>query len=289
MVAMDSLEYLRAMSTYVVGDIQGCYKPLKQLLKKVKFNPEKDQLWCVGDLVNRGPDSLKTLRFLKSLGEACVCVLGNHDLHLLEYASGGQHYRRDTLEEVLAAPDLEELIHWLRHRPLMHHDKKLGWAMVHAGLHPAWSLKKARKRARLVEKALRSDSWQEFSHQLHHIKFPLCEPVKGDPARALFNAAVFTRIRFCTQDGLFNWDVRNGESSAANDYPWFAHKKLAWRDDCRVVYGHWASRGLVADQQHVLGLDSGCVWGGSMTMAKLKSGGRMEIVVQQACVVASNT
>jgi bis(5'-nucleosyl)-tetraphosphatase (symmetrical) len=275
------------MSIYAVGDIQGCYKPLKQLLKKVRFNPEKDQLWCVGDLVNRGPDSLKTLRFLKNMGEACVCVLGNHDLHLLEYASGGQTYRRDSLDEVLAASDLDELIHWLRYRPLLHHDKQLGWCMVHAGLHPAWSLKKARKRARLVEKALRDDSWQEFSRQLHHIKFPVSEPTKDNASRTLFSAGVFTRTRFCTQDGLFNWNVRDSESGNANDCPWFAHKKLVWRDDCRVVYGHWASWGLVADQQHVLGLDSGCVWGGSMTMAKLKSGGRMEIVARQVCEVVS--
>lgn len=275
------------MSVYAVGDIQGCYKPLKQLLKKVEFDPEKDQLWCVGDLVNRGPDSLKTLRFLKSLGKACTCVLGNHDLHLLEYASGGRHYRRDTMDEVLAAPDLDELIHWLRHRPIVHYDKTLGWAMVHAGLHPGWSLKKVRKRARLVEKALRSKSWRQFSHQLHHIKFPVCEPAKGDPARALFSAGVFTRTRFCTQDGVFNWDERTGESGAANDHPWFAHKKLAWSDDCRVVYGHWAAMGLVADQKLVLGLDSGCVWGGCMTLARLKSGGRMEIVARQTCEPAS--
>jgi len=180
------------MSVYAVGDIQGCYKPLKKLLKKVGFDPKNDQLWCVGDLVNRGPDSLKTLRFLKSLGDACICVLGNHDLHLLEYASGGQTYQRDTLDDVLAAPDLDELIDWLRHRPLLHHDKKLGWCMVHAGLHPAWTLKKARKRARLVEKALRDGAWKEFSRRLHHMKFPVSEPAKGDPARVLFSAAVFT-------------------------------------------------------------------------------------------------
>lgn len=277
------------MSVYAVGDIQGCYKPLKQLLKKVKFNPKKDQLWCVGDLVNRGPDSLKTLRFLKSLGKACICVLGNHDLHLLEYASGGKSYRRDTLDEVLAASDLDELIHWLRHRPLLYHDKKLGWAMVHAGMHPAWSLKKAKKRARLIEKALQSKSWRQFSHQLHHLQFPACEPTKSDPARTLFSTAVFTRTRFCTQDGVFNWSARTGDSDNKNDRPWFAHKKLAWRNDCKVVCGHWAARGLVVDQPHVLGLDTGCVWGGSMTIAKLKSGGKMKIVVQQACEPVSNT
>jgi len=253
------------------------------VLKKVKFDPVKDQLWCVGDLVNRGPDSLKTLRFLKSLGQACICVLGNHDMHMLEYASGGQPYRRDTLDEVLAAPDLDELVHWLRHRPLLHHDRELGWCMVHAGLHPDWNLKKAGKRARLVEKALRGDAWREFTRQLHHAEFPVREPAGNDPARALFSAAVFTRTRFCTQDGLFNWNVRTSESNDAKELPWFAHNKLAWSADCKVVYGHWAAKGLVANQKHVLGLDSGCVWGGAMTLARLKSGGKMEIVVEQAC------
>jgi bis(5'-nucleosyl)-tetraphosphatase (symmetrical) len=277
------------MGIYAVGDIQGCYKSLRQLLKKVRFNPEKDQLWCVGDLVNRGPDSLKTLRFLKSLGEACICVLGNHDLHLLEYASGGRIYRRDTLDDVLAAPDLDELIYWLRHRPLLHHDKQLGWCMVHAGLHPAWSLKKAGKMASLVEKALRDDSWQEFSHQLHHIKFPVSEPAKHDPARVLFSAGVFTRSRYCRQDGHFNWFIRVGEPCDEKEKPWFAHSKLAWRDDCSVVYGHWAAMGLVADQPHVLGLDSGCVWGESLTLAKLKKKGRMKIVAQVRCEVCSTS
>jgi bis(5'-nucleosyl)-tetraphosphatase (symmetrical) len=268
------------MSVYAVGDIQGCYKPLKQLLKKVKFNPEKDQLWCVGDLVNRGPDSLKTLRFLKSLGESCICVLGNHDLHLLEHASGGQNYRRDTLDEVLAAPDLDELIHWLRHRPLLHHDKKLGWTMVHAGLHPDWTLKKALKCAEKIEKELCGEHWREFCRQLHHVKFPIRQPHKDDPTRSLFATAVMTRTRYCTSDGLFNWNIRTGESSNFRDKPWYAHKRAKWRRKSNIVFGHWAAKGLVTDQPHVLGLDSGCVWGNELTLAKLKKGGRFKIVAQ---------
>jgi len=268
------------MAVYAVGDIQGCYKALRRLLKQVDFNPEKDILWCVGDLVNRGPDSLKTLQFLKSLGESCICVLGNHDLHLLELASGGMNYRRDTLDKVLKADDRKQLIEWLRFRPILHHDKKLGWAMVHAGLHPQWSLKKAKKRAREIETQLQNPGWKEFCRQLHHVKFPIREPAKADPTRLLFATAVFTRTRYCTSDGLFNWDVRTGESSNFRDKPWYAHKSLKWSAKCHIVYGHWAAKGLVTNQAHVLGLDSGCVWGEEMTLAKLKKGGRFKIVAR---------
>jgi len=268
------------MATYAVGDIQGCYKQLRKLLKKVDFDPARDRLWCVGDLVNRGPDSLKTLRFLKSLGEAAICVLGNHDLHLLELAAGGSSYRRDTLKQVIKAPDCDELIHWLRHRPIFYHDSKLEWCMVHAGLHPDWTLKKAKKRARKIEAQLQGEGWKEFCRQLHHVKFPMREPKKADPARLLFAAAVFTRTRYCTSDGLFNWDVRTGESSNYRDRPWYAIKRVKWRRQCHVAFGHWAAKGLILNRPHVLGLDSGCVWGNHMTLARLKRGGRFKVVAQ---------
>jgi len=256
------------MAVYAIGDIQGCYKPLKKLLKKVQFNPEKDVLWCVGDLVNRGPDSLKVLRYLKSLGDACVCVLGNHDLHLLGQAAGEKSYQRDTLQQVLTAPDRKTLINWLRRRPLLHHDTKLGWCMVHAGFPPGWSLKKSKKRASKAEKILRGKEWMEFCRHIHAQDFPVCEPTGKGLSRHLFTVAALTRVRYCTQNGNFNWRNRSGEPGR-NEHAWYAHKKLAWRDDCKVIFGHWAARGLVADQPHVLGLDSGCVWGGKLTLARL--------------------
>lgn len=271
---------LCGMATYVVGDIQGCYKQLRTLLKQVQFNPEKDNLWCVGDLVNRGPNSLETLRFLKSLGKAATCILGNHDLHLLELVAGGVSYHRDTLEEVLGAPDREELTDWLRHRPILHHDEDLGWCMVHAGLHPKWTLQEAKRRACEVEGQLRSRQWEEFCKELHHRKFPPREPKGAGSQSLLFSAAVFTRSRYCTCDGDFNWSNRSGESHNSREVPWFSCSQLAWQRECHVVYGHWAAKGLVTDQQHVLGLDSGCVWGGAMTLAKLKPKGQWKIVAQ---------
>lgn len=271
------------VAVYAVGDIQGCYKPLKKLLKQAGFNADKDVLWCAGDLVNRGPDSLKTLRFLKKLGDACVCILGNHDLHLLELAAGGHPYRRDTLDDILDADDGGELIDWLRKRPLIHFDESRQWCMVHAGLHPAWSLKTAIARAQAVEAELGGEHWKEFCRQLHHVKFPISQPKKEDPARLLFDAAVFTRTRYCTADGYFNWDVRTGESSDKKDKPWYAHSKAAWRKNCSVVFGHWAAKGLVANQAHVLGLDSGCVWGGSLSLVKLKKNGVWKELNQVSC------
>ena len=269
------------MAVYAVGDIQGCYKQLRKLLKKVNFNPKKDTLWCVGDLVNRGPDSLKTLRFLKGLGDACICVLGNHDLHLLELAaSSGSSYRRDTLKQVIDAPDRKQLIRWLRYRPLLHHDASLGWTMVHAGLHPDWTLKTAIKRARKVEKVLRSKHWKSFCRDLHDVKFPARKPPKGSAGRVLFTTAVMTRTRYCTSDGQFNWSVRSGNSSKYRDRPWYALKRVQWRRKTNVVYGHWAAQGLVDNQPHVLGLDTGCVWGNVLTLARLKKGGRFKIVAQ---------
>jgi len=259
------------MATYVVGDIQGCYEPLRRLLEQVKFNPKHDCLWCVGDLVNRGPDSLKTLRFLKSLGDACICVLGNHDLHLLAKVAGGRDYPRDTLTQVLKAEDVDELIEWLRFRPLLHHDPKKQWCMVHAGLHPSWTLNASKERAHQVESVLRGEHWQDFCRQLHSTPFPKKQPITRQKDLN-FTVAVLTRSRYCTQQGVFNWDIRSGSAEKHNEKAWFQHQSLAWKKDCRVVYGHWAAMGLVPHEKHVLGLDSGCVWGGKLSMMKLKQG-----------------
>ncbi|MDQ6995567.1 MAG: symmetrical bis(5'-nucleosyl)-tetraphosphatase [Mariprofundaceae bacterium] len=256
------------MSTYVVGDIQGCYNALRRVLDKVHFNPKHDVLWCVGDLVNRGPKSLETLRFLKGLGDACVCVLGNHDLHLLEKAAGGRDYPRDTLKQVLDAPDAHELVEWLRFRPLLHHDAKKGWCMVHAGLHPHWTLKEAKQRASDVESILRSHDWQAFCQKLQKTRFSATQSTNKHD-QLMFTIAVLTRTRYCTQQGVFNWDVRSGEASCKREKPWFQHPILAWKKDCHVVFGHWAAMGLVNKEKHVIGLDTGCVWGGKMSLLKL--------------------
>ncbi len=266
------------MATYVVGDIQGCFQPLKKLLAQVEFNPATDVLWCCGDVVNRGPESLAVLRFLKSLGESCICVLGNHDIQLLAYAAGGKSFKGDTLDEVLAADDAGELIDWLRFRPMLHHDEQLGWCMVHAGLSPRWSLDDAKQRAAEIEGKLRSEYWGDFCRQLQSTTFPTQDA--GPDDQSLFSMAVFTRTRYCQNDGVFDWTNKTAETDEAEIQPWFAHEDAQWKKACRVVYGHWAARGLVADEDDVLGLDTGCVWGGRLTMARLDGSAEIELFSQ---------
>jgi len=263
------------MSIYAVGDIQGCYDCLRRLLDKVGFRPDRDQLWCVGDLVNRGPDSLATLRFLRDLGEHCIAVLGNHDLHLLRAAANGTA-PPPSLRQVIDAADCNALIDWLRHRPLLYRDKKIGWAMIHAGLHPQWTLQQAHKQAKSISKQLRSNAWQQKISLL--LTMPTSEQQKQ--TTDAFALAILTHSRFCTADGIFNWKNSGTKPDNYQDKPWFSHQKARWRSDisdanahnCRLLFGHWAAKGLVTDQPHVLGLDSGCVWGNRLTLARIDQG-----------------
>lgn len=258
------------MAVYAIGDIQGCYHSLRKLLNVVHFDPANDQLWCAGDMVNRGSDSLLTLRYLRSLGDAAVCVLGNHDIHLLEQAAGAPARAKDTLAQILEADDACVLLDWLRHRPLLHHDPALQLTMVHAGLSPRWSFKKASRRAQKIEQALQSDDWQDTCRAWSMASFPEWEPLKGDPRRLLFSLAVLTNTRFCNQQGRFNWQANHGSVERQGDQAWYAHDHLAWQYDAGIVlFGHWAAMGLVTNQAHVLGLDSGCVWGGHLTLARV--------------------
>ncbi len=271
------------MACYAVGDIQGCYAQLRELLRQADVHPGRDRLWCVGDLVNRGPDSLSVLRYLADLGDRCTVVLGNHDLYLLYRAAGGAA-KNDTLDSVLEAEDAPRLIDWLRSRPLFFRDASLGWSMVHAGLSPCWMRAQAEEHARGLERRLKSDDWRAFVRGLFGTPAPDAEPSPEDPAWFAFSAAVLTRTRYCTADGRFDWSVRSGTSRDPEQRPWYAHPDAAWRQDAgTVVFGHWAARGLVTDEAGVLGLDSGCVWGGKLTLAELLPGGGWRIAAQVDC------
>lgn len=256
------------MAVYAVGDIQGCFQPLQHGLREVNFNPENDTLWCCGDLVNRGPESLAVLRFLKSLGKACVCVLGNHDIQLLAYYAGGKKFTGDTLDEVLQAEDAQELMDWLRFQPLLHHDAAMDWCMVHAGLSPTWSLKKAQKRARRIQSMLQADDWRSYCKMLQTKNVAATEPFDRHE-RTIFAISVLTRMRFCSVDGVCDWKQKTAKSKDNRFKPWYMHEKSKWKKDCRVIFGHWAAQGLVSDRKDVLGLDSGCVWGGDLTLARI--------------------
>ncbi|AZC21137.1 symmetrical bis(5'-nucleosyl)-tetraphosphatase [Pseudomonas sp. CMR5c] len=265
------------MATYAVGDLQGCLEPLQCLLEQVAFDPTRDRLWLVGDLVNRGPQSLETLRYLHSIRESLVCVLGNHDLHLLAAWRNIERLKKsDTLREILQAPDCEELLQWLRQQQLMHYDETRNVAMVHAGIAPQWSLKKALKYAAEVEQALRDDNlFEPFLDGMYGN-----DPAKWDSelkgvTRLRVITNYFTRMRFCTSEGKLDLKTKEGLDTAPAGYaPWFSHKERKTRE-LKIIFGHWAALEGQCNEPGVFALDSGCVWGGSMTLMNVDTGLRL--------------
>lgn len=256
------------MATYAVGDIQGCFASLQALLEKCSFSPDFDRLWLVGDLVNRGPRSLETLRFVKGLGDRAVTVLGNHDLSLLMAAEGfGKRHRSDTIDDILAATDRDELLHWLRHQRLMH--VQGDYAMVHAGLLPAWSVAEARALAGEVEQALQAENYREFLANMWG-----SEPGAWDSSltgwprlRVIVNA--MTRMRFCSPAGEMDFKAKGELSQAPAGYlPWF---EVPGRRSAATVLvtGHWSALGLRLEP-NLLALDSGCLWGGKLSALRLE-------------------
>ncbi len=248
---------------YAIGDIQGCAEELRALVGRIGFSPDRDQLWLVGDLVNRGPRSLEALRYVRSLGDNAVVVLGNHDLHLLALALGGREAakRGDTLDEVLAAPDRDELLEWLIHRPLAHFDR--GDLLVHAGLVPQWSVARALALAREVESALRRDA-RAFLRQMYGDQPDRWSEDLTGMERLRFVVNVLTRLRVCAADGRVDLKMKGPPGKARPDFrPWFELPGRASRD-ARIIFGHWSALGYVS-AHGVIGLDTGCVWGGALT------------------------
>jgi len=255
------------MATYAIGDIQGCFASLQQLLKHIHFDQTKDRLWLVGDLVNRGHHSLETLRFVKGLGKAAITVLGNHDLHLLMLAEGhSKNQRGDTLDDILQAPDRIELLDWLRHQPLMHSEGS--YVMVHAGLLPDWTVEKALTLAREVEASLQSDIYREcLANMWGNEPANWSDDLTGwARTRSIVNA--MTRMRFCTAEGVMEFRTKGEVSDTPEGYqPWFeiADRKSA---DSLLITGHWSALGLRNTSNH-LALDTGCLWGGKLTAVRL--------------------
>ena len=263
------------MPVYAVGDLQGCLDPLKRLLDKIRFDPAADQVWFTGDLVNRGPASLATLRFVHELGGSAVTVLGNHDMHLLAtaWADNRPRKKRDTLSEILEAPDRDELLEWLRRRPLLHHDAQLAFTMVHAGLPPQWSLDEARSAAAELESVLRGDRFIDFLHHMYGDQPDRWDPGLRGTNRLRFIINALTRLRYLRPDGSMEFSNKGPTGGAdRNLIPWFAYpgRKSA---GSRIVFGHWSTLG---DLEHdgVSGIDTGCVWGGRLTALQLDAGTR---------------
>lgn len=260
---------------YLLGDVQGCCDALDRLLATIDFSPSRDRLTVLGDLVNRGPASLATLRRLRGLGDACTCLLGNHDLHLLAVAFGGRPPNRsDTLGEILAAPDRDAWIEWLRSRRMA--VVEAGWLCVHAGVVPQWDRAQTLALAGEVEALLRSDALPAFLHVMY-----ANEPVRWDgalagDARARFVINVLTRIRFVDADGALDLKTKEGAHGAPPGLqPWFDAPQRRTQG-VPIAFGHWSTLGLV-NRPDLLALDTGCVWGGRLTAVRV-DGGRREVV-----------
>jgi bis(5'-nucleosyl)-tetraphosphatase (symmetrical) len=268
---------------YLIGDVQGCCDALQRLLLRLDFSPSRDRLWLLGDLVNRGPASLATLRTLIGLGDAATCLLGNHDLHLLAAHHGVRRpHGGDTLDDILGATDRAALMDWLRHQRMAVFEA--GWLMVHAGVAPQWSRDDVLQLAAEIEAVLRGPELPDFLHAMYGN-----EPARWNPGlrgndRLRFTVNALTRLRFCTADGEMDFKTKDGAGAApAGFMPWFdVPGRLT--ADTPVAFGHWSTLGLV-NRPGLLALDTGCVWGGRLTAARVLDGAALEIV-QTDCAQA---
>ena len=256
------------MAIYAVGDIQGCGAELQQLLELMRFDPAQDKLWLVGDLVNRGPDSLQVLRLIKSLGESAITVLGNHDLHLLAVAEGAAElHRTDTLDDVLKAPDRDELLAWLRQQRLLHAEN--GYVLVHAGLLPQWSVAQAASLAREVESVLGGDDYAAFLARMYGNAPHQWENELTGYKRLRVIVNAFTRMRICTAQGEMEFRFKGEVEQIPPGYmPWYEAPKRKNRE-ATVIFGHWSALGLKIEPK-VIALDTGCLWGGPMSAIRLE-------------------
>ena len=255
------------MATYAIGDLQGCYDSLIQLLEKLNFDKTKDTIWFAGDLVNRGPDSLSTLRFVKSLGDSAITVLGNHDLHLLAIAHNVKTTRSADLQRILDADDREELLQWLSTRPLLHHDKKLNYTITHAGIYPSWNLKQAKNYADELEYELKNNL-TEFLNNMYGDKPENWDESLTGFERLRFICNSFTRMRFCNQDGTLDFSSNGAPNTIPKDtVPWFEASERKAKNE-NLLFGHWSTLGEIK-KDNVYPLDTGCVWGGKLTALRI--------------------
>jgi len=256
------------VAIYAIGDIQGCFPSLQKLLKKIKFDANSDQLWFAGDLVNRGPQSLQTLRYVKSLGPSAVTVLGNHDLHLLAKADGTRpNSKHKSLREIVNAPDRDDLLNWLRHRPLIYSNDE--YCLVHAGIAPQWNFPQALSCAAEVESILRSERYSEFIAVMYGDKPDHWDASLEGMDRLRYIVNVFTRMRYCNTQGQLNFEYSG--APRANEHseliPWFEFPKRETIER-KIVFGHWSTLGFHEDAQ-CIAIDTGCLWGGKLTAIRL--------------------
>ncbi len=269
------------MAVYAIGDLQGCDREFAALLERLDFSAE-DELWLVGDLINRGPDSLTTLRRVRAFGERCILVLGNHDLHFLAAYFGRRAPNRgDTFDELLAAPDVDELAHWLRRQKLLHLDTERGWVMTHAGIPHIWSVDQAVQLAREVERVLagrdETTSYVKFFEQMYGNEPNIWSPQLEGMTRYRVITNYLTRLRLADESGAMDFEHKGTLSEAPPGWrPWFEY----WPQDPmrpRMVFGHWAALDGKTGRADIVGIDTGCVWGRKLTAVNLETGTRISV------------
>ena len=263
------------MSAYAIGDIQGCYSELQNLLNEINFDERRDELWFTGDLVNKGPKSLQTLRFIKALGVNAKITLGNHDLHLLAVAKNIQPLlKKDTIQEILAADDVKELIDWLKSRPLLITDDNLNFTMVHAGLPPQWSLENAKEFAKECELILQSEKINKLLAEMYGDTPNIWVNSLQDYAKQRFIINCFTRIRFCNSNGMLDFDTKVAPGKQNTSLiPWYSLPNRKTKDN-KIIFGHWSTVHIGNEknfkQYNVYPIDTGCLWGGRLTAMRLE-------------------
>ncbi len=276
---------MNTMALYLIGDVQGCDSALHRLLNTISFSPSTDTLFLLGDLVNRGPDSASVLRRLMGFGAAAQCSLGNHDLHLLAAAVGARKpSRKDTLANVLQAPDREAMLDWLRqqHMAILLEHQIRPFLLVHAGVLPSWTAAQTMALAKEFETVLRGPDLVDFLHQMYGNTANRWHDSLTGPERLRVIVNALTRLRFCTPDGVMEFQTSDGAHAAPPGYmPWFdvPGRKTS---DVTVAFGHWSTLGWLG-RDDVLALDSGCVWGGCLSALKLGSAGQSQELIQVKC------
>ncbi len=257
------------MAIFAIGDVQGCYKSLRKLIKLTGFKSTKDQLWFCGDLVNRGPQSADVLRYVMDLGDAAVCVLGNHDLNLLAVANGARETKiSDTLTDILNAADSNEMLDWLRKRPLFHRSDEYRSCMVHAGIYPTWSINKAEKLAKEVQRVLRKGDYRAFLRNMYGNYPAYWDDALEGWERLRFITSSLTRMRYIDTSGALELELKcKPGTQPAGFQPWF-NVKSKRKESWRVIFGHWSTLGL-HKQNNAICLDSGCLWGGKLTAVRI--------------------
>jgi len=267
-----SLRYTHKMSTYAIGDIQGCFNELQTLLTTIDFNPQQDRLWLTGDLINRGPHSLETLNFVKNLGPCAITVLGNHDLHFLAIAAGAAKASAcDTLQPLLNDANVKDLVDWLRQQPFIYHDPHLGYTLSHAGIYPLWSLQEALNYGQEISEVLSSDRYVDFLKVMYGNEPKRWTPQLTGIDRLRFITNAFTRMRLCDRQGTLELTYNGSPDMGPKGFqPWY--EILPKNFPSKILFGHWAALTIPIARDDVMCLDSGCVWGKCLMALRLEDG-----------------